>query len=68
MTGISAAQSRSTTETADPSAAVKLEEVIAYLAKRHRVTPAIIREIVRRLGSSERAAVEREIKKGKTRR
>lgn len=65
---ITVAQSRSTAENADPIAAVKLEEAITYLAKRHRVTPAIVREIVRRLGSSERAAVEREIKKGKTRR
>ena len=63
---ITVAQSRSTTENADPIAAVKLEEAITYLAKRHRVTPAIVREIVRRLGSSERAAVEREIKKGRT--
>ena len=63
---IPVAQSRSTAQNADPIAAVKLEEAITYLAKRHRVTPAIIREIVRRLGSSERAAVEREIKKGKT--
>jgi hypothetical protein len=61
-------QSRSTAETAAPIAAVKLDEAITYLAKRHRVTPAIVREIVRRLGSSERAAVEREIKKGNTRR
>jgi hypothetical protein len=65
---ISMAQSRSTAENADPIAAVKLEEAITYLAKRHRVTPAIVREIVRRLDSSERAAVEREINKGKTRR
>ena len=65
---ISVPQSRSTAEDADPIAAVKLEEAITYLAKRHRVTPAIVREIIRRLGSSERAAVEREIKKGYTRR
>jgi hypothetical protein len=65
---ISMAQSRSTAENADPIAAVKLEEAITYLAKRHRVTPAIVREIVRRPDSSERAAVEREINKGKTRR
>lgn len=64
----SVTQSRSTAENADPIAAVKLEEEINYLAKRHRVTPAIVREIVRRLGSSERAGVEREIKKGKARR
>jgi len=65
---IPVAQSLSTAECADPIAAVELEEAIAYLAKRHRVTPAIVREIIRRLGSSERAAVEREIKKGKARR
>ena len=65
---ISVAQSRSKAENADPVAAAKLEEDIAYLAKRHRVTPAIVREIVRRLDSSERGAVEREIKKGRARR
>lgn len=65
---ISVDQNRSTAENADPITAVKIEEAITYLAKRHRVTPAIVREIVRRLGSSERAAVEREIKKDKTRR
>ena len=48
--------------------AAKLEDDIAYLAKRHRVTPAIVREIVRRVGSSERSAIEREIQKGKARR
>jgi hypothetical protein len=46
----------------------KVEEEIAYLAKRHRVTPAIVRETMRRAGSSERGAVEREIQKGKARR
>ncbi len=44
------------------------EDEIAYLAKRHRISPAIIREIVRRIGSSERSAVEREIRKGLARR
>lgn len=62
------AQSRPKAEIADANAAVELEEAIAYLAKRHRVSPAIVREIVRRLGSSERAAVEREINKGQQRR
>lgn len=61
------AQSQSKTGNGAPIAAVKLEEEIAYLAKRHGVTPAIVREIVRRLGSSERGAVEREIKKGRAR-
>lgn len=51
--------------TIDPA---KLEDEVAYLAKRHRVTPAIVREIIRRSGSSERAAIEREISKGKARR
>ncbi|MBE9605574.1 hypothetical protein IAI18_11920 [Acetobacteraceae bacterium H6797] len=44
------------------------EEEIAYLAKRHRVSAAIIREIIRSIGSSERSAVEREIKRGRSRR
>ena len=48
--------------------AVGVEDEIAYLAKRHRVTPAIVREIIRRSGASERAAIEREIQKGKARR
>ncbi len=44
------------------------EEEIAALAKRHRVSPAIVREIIRRSGATERAAIEREIEKGKARR
>ena len=44
------------------------EDEVAYLAKRHRVSPAIVREIIRRTGSSERAAIERDIAKGKARR
>jgi hypothetical protein len=44
------------------------EEAIAEIAKRHRVSPAIVREIVRRTGAAERAAIEREIQKGKARR
>jgi hypothetical protein len=44
------------------------EEEVAYLAKRHRISPAIVREIMRRVGSSERSAVEREIRKGLARR
>ena len=52
----------------DQAAAAKIEEEIAYLAKRHRVSPAIVREIIRRSGASERAAIEREIQKGKARR
>jgi hypothetical protein len=56
----------------DPAAAAAAaeadQEEVAYLAKRHRVSPAIVREIMRRAGTSERAAVEREIQKGKARR
>jgi hypothetical protein len=44
------------------------EQEVAYLAKRHRISPAIVREIVRRIGSVERSAVEREIRKGMMRR
>jgi hypothetical protein len=44
------------------------EDEIAYLAKRHRISPAIVREIVKRIGSAERSAVEREIKRGMMRR
>jgi hypothetical protein len=52
----------------DAAAAANLEDEVAYLAKRHRISPAIIREIVRRIGSHERSAVEREIRKGMARR
>ena len=63
------AQSNAKAGNAGPTAAVKVdEEEIAYLAKRHRVSPAIVREIIRRSGASERAAIEREIQKGKARR
>jgi hypothetical protein len=62
------AQSMSKAETTDPTAAAKIEEEVAYLAKRHRVSPAIVREIIRRAGTSERGAIEREIQKGKARR
>lgn len=53
--------------TATASVAIDEDEV-AYLAKRHRISPAIVREIMRRAGSSERSAVEREIRKGLMRR
>ena len=62
------AQSKAKAENTVPTAAAGAEEEIAYLAKRHRVTPAIVREIIRRSGASERAAIEREIQKGKARR
>lgn len=60
--------SKAKAETIDPAIALKVEEEVIYLAKRHRVSPAIVREIMRRSGSSERASVEREIEKGKARR
>ncbi|MCQ4160580.1 hypothetical protein NON00_11645 [Roseomonas sp. GC11] len=50
----------------EPMAAPEAE--VDYLAKRHRVSPAIVREIIRRIGSAERSAVEREIRKGLARR
>ena len=62
------AASKPNVESTDPAAVAKADEEIAYLAKRHRVTPAVVREIVRRLGSRERGAVQREIEKGKARR
>ena len=62
------AQSKAKAEGADPTTAIKVEEEVAYLAKRHRVSPAIVREIIRRAGSAERAAIEREIQKGRARR
>ncbi len=63
------AQSKTKAENAGPTAAVKVEEEeVAYLAKRHRVSPAIVREIIRRIGLSERSAIEREIRKGLARR
>ena len=45
-----------------------LEQEIAYLAKRHRVSAAIVREIIRQSGATERGAIEREIARGKARR
>ena len=62
------AQSPVKAETAPTLDPTQLEEEVTYLAKRHRVTPAIVREIIRRSGSSERSAIEREIQKGKARR
>ena len=43
------------------------EEIVA-LAKRHRISPAIVREIIRTTGARERSAIEREIARGKSRR
>ena len=62
------AQSKPKVEGTDPADTLSSEEEIPALAKRHRVSAAIVREIIRRTGSSERAAVEREIRKGKARR
>jgi hypothetical protein len=62
------AQNNTKAEAANPSGTAQAEDEVAYLSKRHRISPAIVREIIRRLGSSERAAVEREIRKGLARR
>jgi hypothetical protein len=61
-------QSRTKPEAADPATEARAEEEVTYLSKRHRISPAIVREIIRRIGSSERSAVEREIRKGLARR
>ncbi|UFN49900.1 hypothetical protein LPC08_04450 [Roseomonas sp. OT10] len=61
-------RTRTAPDTASKPAAEGIEETIAYLAKRHRVSPAIVREIARKLGSGERSAIEREIARGKSRR
>ena len=50
------------------TAATDAEAEVAYLSKRHRVSPAIVREIIRRIGTFERSAIEREIRKGMARR
>lgn len=52
----------------DAAEAARIEDEVAYLAKRHRISPAIVREVIRRIGSTERSAVEREIRKGMARR
>ncbi len=63
------ARSQAKVANPNPAPATEADETeITYLAKRHRVSPAVVREIIRRTGSSERAAVEREIAKGKARR
>jgi hypothetical protein len=59
------AKSRGDGAAAPPAAE---DEEVAYLARRHRVSPAVVREIIRRVGSAERAAIEREIARGKARR
>ena len=62
------AQRKAKAENIVPTAAAGVEDEIAYLARRHRISPAIVREIIRRSGASERSAIEREIQKGKARR
>ena len=62
------AQSKTTPEPAAAADSGNLEETIAYLAKRHKVSQAIVREIARNLGSSDRIAIERDIQRGKARR
>jgi Mor family transcriptional regulator len=61
-------QNKAKAESVSPVAIADLDAEVAYLAKRHRVSTAIIREIIRRAGSSERSVVERELQKGKARR
>ncbi|MBR0649007.1 hypothetical protein GXW78_04985 [Roseomonas terrae] len=46
----------------------EIEADVALLAKRHRISAAIVREIMRRTGMTERSQLEREIAKGKARR
>jgi len=46
----------------------EIEAEVDYLARRHRVSPAVVREIIRSTGSHERSAIEREIRKGMMRR
>ncbi len=41
---------------------------VADIAKRHRLSVAIVTEIIRRVGTGERSAIEREIRKGLARR
>ncbi|SDB73813.1 hypothetical protein [Belnapia rosea] len=56
-------------EAVNPTSEARVEEEeVAYLSKRHRVSSAIVQEIIRRTGTSERSAVEREIRKGMARR
>lgn len=54
--------------TADPKADLANEDDVAALAKRHPISPAIVREIMRRAGTTDRSVIEREIAKGKARR
>ncbi|MCW8084169.1 hypothetical protein OF850_00885 [Roseococcus sp. MDT2-1-1] len=51
-----------------PKSDVQVDEDVAQIAKRHRISPAIVREIMRRAGTTDRSVIEREITKGKARR
>ncbi len=51
-----------------PKSDTQLEEDVAQIAKRHRISVAIVREIMRRSGTTDRSVIEREITKGKARR
>jgi len=51
-----------------PKTEAEMEDEIALIAKRHRISPAIVREIMRSTGATERSTIEREIAKGKARR
>ncbi len=51
-----------------PKSEAEVNEEVALIAKRHRISPAIVREIMRRSGTTERTLIEREILKGKARR
>ena len=62
------AQLKAKAEAVEPTAGMRMEQEVAYLAKLHRVSPAIIREIIRQTGSIERTTVEREIGRGRARR
>jgi Mor family transcriptional regulator len=55
-------------EATEAKADAMTDEDVVALAKRHRISPAIVREIMRRAGTSDRPQVEREIAKGKARR
>lgn len=51
-----------------PRSEAEIDEDVALIAKRHRISPAIVREIMRRSGTTDRTVIEREIAKGKARR
>jgi hypothetical protein len=55
-------------DTAASKPDVEIDADIVLLAKRHRISAAIVREIMKRSGTTDRAVIEREITKGKARR